>query len=64
MNDELLIEKLATLEQRYEELTSELGDPEVVADNRRYQKTAKAHSELSEIVSRFDQYRTFQNETR
>ena len=60
MNDELLIEKLATLEQRYEELTSELGDPEVVADNRRYQKTAKAHSELSEIVSRFDQYRTFQ----
>ena len=60
MNDELLVEKLATLEQRYEELTSELGDPEVVADNRRYQKTAKAHSELSEIVSKFDQYRTFQ----
>ncbi len=56
MNDDLLVEKLQALEQRYDELTSELGEPEVVADNRRYQKTAKAHSELGEIVSKFHEY--------
>ena len=57
MNDDLLVEKLQALEQRYDELTGELGDPEVVADNRRYQKTAKAHSDLGEIVSKFHEYR-------
>ena len=56
MNDDLLVEKLQALEQRYDELTGELADPEVVADHRRYQKTAKAHSELGEIVSKFHEW--------
>ena len=42
---------------RYAELNQELGDPEVVADPRRYRKTAKAHSDLGEIVAKFDEYR-------
>ena len=60
MNDALFVEKLATLEVRYQELTEELGNPEVVANNLRYQKIAKAHSELGEIVERLDQFRTLQ----
>ena len=60
MNDALLLEKLSNLEHRYQELTEELGVPEVVADNLRYQKIAKAHSELGEIVSRFNEYRSLQ----
>ena len=64
MNEELLIEKLTSLEQRYQELTEELGNPEVVADNRRYQKTAKVHSELGEIVSKFDEYRRLEGRLR
>jgi peptide chain release factor 1 len=60
MNDDLLMEKLATLAQRYGDLTEELGDPQVVADNRRYQKAAKAHRELGEIISRFDEYRALE----
>ncbi len=60
MNDTLLVEKLRTLEERYQELTEELGNPEVVANNPRYQKIAKAHSELGEVVSRFDEFRTVQ----
>ena len=57
MSDELLVEKLEALERRYAELNQELGDPEVVADTRRYRKTAKAHSDLGEIVAKFDEYR-------
>ena len=57
MNDALLVEKLATLEKRYQELTEELGHPEVVTNNLRYQKVAKAQNELGQIVSKFDEFR-------
>ena len=57
MSDELLVEKLEALELQYAELNQQLGDPEVVADTRRYRKTAKAHSDLGQIVARFDEYR-------
>ncbi len=60
MSETLLIEKLESLEQRYKEVTSELGDPAVVADNQRYRKTAKVHSELGRIVAKFDEYRALE----
>ena len=53
----LLIDKLRTVEGRYEELTQELANPEVVSDSKRYQKTAKAHAELGELVSRYREYK-------
>src|SRR5262249_16630426 len=53
----LLIDKLRTVESRYEELNQQLADPEVVADSKRYQKAAKAHAELGEIVSKFREYK-------
>jgi len=53
----LLIEKLRTVEARYDELTQQLADPEVVSDSKRYQKTAKAHAELGELVEKFREYK-------
>src|SRR6266487_3727995 len=53
----LLIERLRTVEARYEELNQLMAEPEVVSDNKRYQKTAKAHSEIGEIVSKFREYK-------
>ena len=53
----LLIEKLRNVEARYEELNQLLADPETVSDNKKYQKTAKAHSELGEIVSGYREYK-------
>jgi peptide chain release factor 1 len=53
----LLIDKLRTVESRYEELNQQLADPEVVSDSKRYQKAAKAHAELGEIVSKFREYK-------
>src|SRR6266704_325180 len=52
----LLIEKLRNVEARYEELNQLLAEPEVVSDSKKYQKTAKAHSDLGEIVSKFREY--------
>ncbi|WP_054693552.1 peptide chain release factor 1 [Syntrophomonas palmitatica] len=52
-----MLEKLASIEAKYEELTELLGQPEVIADQSRLQKYAKAHSDLSEIVSKYRNYK-------
>jgi peptide chain release factor 1 len=56
MLDDLLIRRLRSVETRYEELNRLLADPETVSDSKKYQKTAKSHSELGEIVSKFREY--------
>ena len=53
----LLIEKLRNVEARYEELNELLANPETVSDSKKYQKTAKAHSELGEIVEKYREYK-------
>src|SRR5690349_17387771 len=55
--DSLLIGKLHDAETRYQHLNAELADPVVIGDNKRYQKTAKAHSDLGEIVARYQEYK-------
>src|SRR5262245_17135768 len=65
--DNLLIGKLRDAEARYAGLNAQLADPEVMADSKRYQKTAKAHSDLGEIVNRFQDYKSLEkslNDTR
>ena len=52
------LDKLAEIERKYEELTAQLGDPDVLADQSLYQKTAKAHSELSEVVEKYREWKS------
>jgi peptide chain release factor 1 len=52
-----MIDKLNALERKYEELNQILADPATFANPATYQKHAKAHSELSEIVGRFREYK-------
>lgn len=64
---DLLIDKLRAVEARYEELTTELANPEVVSDSKRYQKTAKTHAELGGLVSKYREYKDLErgiNDTR
>src|SRR5436190_12835678 len=63
----MLIDKLRTVEARYDDLTQQLADPAIVSDGKRYQKTAKAHAELGELVSKFREYKDLEhgiNETK
>jgi peptide chain release factor 1 len=55
-----MFERLNQIESRYDELTRALASPEVINDSSKYQKTAKAHSELSEIVEKYREYKDFQ----
>ena len=55
-----MFERLNQIEAKYEELTKALASPEVIADSSKYQKTAKAHSEIAEIVEKYREYKDLQ----
>jgi len=55
--DQLLLDKLAGVEARYEELDRMLADPAVLANRQQMQKLSKEHSDLREIVDTFRQFR-------
>ena len=52
-----MFERLDQIEARYEELTRALASPEIINDSAKYQKTAKAHSELTGIVEKYREYK-------
>src|SRR5437762_12288406 len=54
------LKKLAEIESKYDELNAQLGSAEVLADPARYQKVAKAQSELREVVEKFRQWKDVQ----
>lgn len=49
----MILDRLAELEQRYEELGKLLSDPEVISDQTRYRDFSKEHSHLSEIMETY-----------
>ena len=52
-----MFDKLEEIEKKYEELTNQLGDPELLADQPRYTKAAKQHRELEGIVAKYREQR-------
>jgi len=55
---DLPIDRLDQLVATYEALTSELGDPAVIADTTRYRATARRHGELTEVMDTYAAWRT------
>ena len=52
-----MFERLDQIEARYEELTQALASPEITSDSTKYQKTAKAHSDISPVVEKYREYK-------
>jgi peptide chain release factor 1 len=57
-----MLDRLEQIEARYEELGRQLADPEIVADQPRYQKTAKAHRDVEEVVEKYREYKKVRQE--
>ena len=51
-----MIERLKKIKERFEELTKDLMNPDVLADMSIWQKKSKEQSDLSPIVEKFDEY--------
>ena len=48
-----MIDRLEQMEQRYDELSTQLGLPEVITDHEKYQKAGRALREIEEPVMKF-----------
>jgi len=57
-----LSEKLDQLETRFDEMTAELSTAEVVNDSARFQKLAKQHAELQEIVNKHLEFKQIEKD--
>ena len=51
-----MIERLKKIKEKFEELTNELIDPNVLADMSVWQKKSKEQSDLAPIVEKYDEY--------
>jgi peptide chain release factor 1 len=51
------LQKLVQLEKRFDELNAQMADPTVIGDGEQYRKVTKAHSEYSEVVGKFREWK-------
>ena len=50
-------QKLEDIERRFEGLNAQMADPSVISDGEKYRKVTRANSELSEIVSKYREWK-------
>jgi peptide chain release factor 1 len=51
-------QKLEDVERRYEELTAQMADPEVIGDAEKYRKVSKQQSDLADLVAKYREWKT------
>jgi len=51
------VPKLEQLEKRFDDLNRQMADPAVIADGAEYRKVTKQHSELSEVVAKYREWK-------
>ncbi len=54
-------DKLEQLEKSYEELEQQMADPQLISDGDAYRKAAKRRSDLEEVVAKYRQFRSSNN---
>ena len=54
--------KLDQLEAKFEELTAQLAESAVISDPNRYRKSAKMHSDLAEVVEKYQEWKRIQKD--
>ena len=57
-----MFEKLEAIEKRYEELTEEIANPELISNQVEWQKAMKEHASLEELVQKFREYKKVKQE--
>ena len=53
-----MFEKLESVEKRYEELTTKVSDPAVIADNNEWRKLVKERSSMEDVVEKYREYKS------
>jgi peptide chain release factor 1 len=56
-----MLDRLEQIETRYEDLGRQLADPQLVTDQQKYHKTAKAHRDLEAVVGKYRELKQANN---
>lgn len=56
-----MFEKLAVMEQKYEEISARLSEPETVSDNKLYTKLMRDYKNMTPIIEKYRQYKAAEN---
>ena len=59
-----LYQKLDLIEARYDELTQQLSSPGVHSESARFQKLARTHAELAEMVAKYREWKQIEKDLR
>lgn len=52
-----MYDKLQFIEEKFEDLSHKISDPEVIADQNEWRKLVKEHSDMEPIVAKFKEYK-------
>ena len=52
-----MFDKLENVEKRYEELNTQIADPEVIANTNEWKKLMKEHSDITPVVEKYREYK-------
>ena len=56
-----MLQKLGVLEDKYKDLTEKISDPEIINDQKTWQKFMKEHADLEPIIMKFREYQSVLN---
>ena len=57
-----MIEKLKTIKEKFDALTADIANPEVIADTKTWQAKVKEHSSLQPLIEEYENYVKMQND--
>ena len=57
-----MIDKLEAIKERFEEVSQQIIQPEVVSDSARYSKISKEYKDLGKIVEQYALYQKLQKD--
>lgn len=52
-----MFDKIQLAENRYEEITNMLSNPDIISDQGKYRKLMKEHADLEELVNKYKEYK-------
>lgn len=56
-SDNIMLDRLNFIDNKYEELSRKISDPSVMSDQREWQRLCKEHSDLELVVNKFREYK-------
>ena len=51
-----MIDKLKAIKEKFEQLTQDIANPDIIADTKTWQSKVKEHASLTDLIDEYDNY--------